>query len=144
MSGIVLWEKCQSPGWSWLMENKLQNTFWMKFAFLAIFKRPSPVAQTIKNLPAMQKLQVLGQEDPLEKGVTIYSSIFAWRILWIKEPGVVAKSQHGWTTKASTTFKTLIILSVFLLGLVPHTSTIAFLSWATTYADIHNCSDLQV
>ena len=42
----------------------------------------SLMAQTIKNLPAMQKTQVrsLGQEDPLERGMTTYSSIVAWRI----------------------------------------------------------------
>ena len=38
----------------------------------------------IKNLPAMQETQVrsLGVEDPLEKGMTTYSSIGAWRITW--------------------------------------------------------------
>ena len=28
----------------------------------------------------------LGQEDPLEKGMAIHSSILAWRIPWIEEP----------------------------------------------------------
>jgi len=48
----------------------------------------SLVAQTVKNLPAMQETQVqsLGQEDPLEKGMTIHSSVLAWRIPWIGEP----------------------------------------------------------
>ena len=43
----------------------------------------------IKNLPTMQKTQVqsLGAEDPLEKGMTTYSSIGAWRIPWTEEPG---------------------------------------------------------
>ena len=42
----------------------------------------SLMVQTIKNLPAMQETQVrsLGQEDPLERGMTTYSSIVAWRI----------------------------------------------------------------
>ena len=41
------------------------------------------VAQTVKNLPAMQETQVgsLGQEDPLEKEMATHSSILAWRIL---------------------------------------------------------------
>ena len=41
-----------------------------------------PVAQMVKNLPAMQETWVrsLGQEDPLEKGMAIHSSILAWRI----------------------------------------------------------------
>ena len=29
----------------------------------------------------------LGQEDPLEKGMAIHSSILAWRILWTEKPG---------------------------------------------------------
>jgi len=43
----------------------------------------------IKSLPAMQEIWVrsLGQEDPLEKGMTIHSSSFAWRIPWTEEPG---------------------------------------------------------
>ena len=49
----------------------------------------SIVAQTVKNLPAMQETQVqsLGQEDPLEKDIATHSSILAWRIPWTKEPG---------------------------------------------------------
>ena len=39
------------------------------------------IAQTVKNLPAMQETWVrsLGQEDPLEKGVATHSHIVAWR-----------------------------------------------------------------
>ena len=42
----------------------------------------SLVAQTLKNLPAMQNIQVpsLGWEDPLEEEMATHSSIFAWRI----------------------------------------------------------------
>ena len=49
----------------------------------------SLVAQTVKNPPAMQEIWVwsLGQEDPLEKGTAIHSSILAWRIPWTEEPG---------------------------------------------------------
>ena len=32
-------------------------------------------------------VQSLGQEDPLEKGMTTHSSILAWEISWTKEPG---------------------------------------------------------
>jgi len=47
------------------------------------------VAQTVKNLPHMQKTQVqsLGREDPLEKGMATHSSILAWRIPWTEEVG---------------------------------------------------------
>ena len=49
-----------------------------------IYIRASPMAQMVKNLPAMQEtpVQFLGQEDPLEKGKATHSSILAWRIPW--------------------------------------------------------------
>ena len=33
------------------------------------------------------RVQSLGQEDPLEKGLATLSSILAWRITWTEEPG---------------------------------------------------------
>ena len=50
------------------------------------------MAQTVKNLPAIQELQEtwvrsLGQEDPLEKEMETHSGILAWRIPWTEEPG---------------------------------------------------------
>ena len=44
--------------------------------------RDSLVAQSVKNLPAMQEtwVQFLGQEDPLEKEMATCSSILTWRI----------------------------------------------------------------
>ena len=61
------------------------------FAFLKMWIIPtvsSLVAQTIKNLPAMQETQVqsLGWEDPSEKKMTAHSSILAWRITWTEDP----------------------------------------------------------
>ena len=49
----------------------------------------SQVAQTVKNLPAMQEtwVQSLGWEDLLEKGMAAHPSILAWRIPWTEEPG---------------------------------------------------------
>ena len=49
----------------------------------------SLVAQRVKNLPAMQETRVrsLDQEDPLEKGMAIHSSVLARRIPWTEEPG---------------------------------------------------------
>ena len=49
----------------------------------------SLVAQKVKNLPAMQekRVQSLGWEDPLEKGMATHSTILAWRIPWTVEPG---------------------------------------------------------
>ena len=47
------------------------------------------MAQTVKTLPAMQenRVQSLGQEDSLEKGMATHSSVLAWRIPWAEEPG---------------------------------------------------------
>ena len=49
----------------------------------------SLVAQSVKNLPAMQETRVhfLGWEDSLEKEIATHSSILAWRIPWTEEPG---------------------------------------------------------
>ena len=34
----------------------------------------------------------LGQEDPLEKEMATYSSIFAWEVPWTEEPGRLQSS----------------------------------------------------
>ena len=49
----------------------------------------SLVAQRLKHLPAMWEtwVQSLGWEDPLEKEMATHSSILAWRIPWMEEPG---------------------------------------------------------
>ena len=48
----------------------------------------SLVAQTVKNLPAMQETRVrsLGWEDPLEKEMATRSSILAWKIPRTEKP----------------------------------------------------------
>ena len=69
----------------------------------------SPVAQTVKNPPAMRKTLVrsLGWEDSLEEGLATHSSILAWRIPWTEELGGLQSVQsgnvrHDWVTKHST------------------------------------------
>ena len=49
----------------------------------------SLVAQSVKNLPAMQETWVrfLGWEDPLEKEKATHSSSLAWKIPWMDEHG---------------------------------------------------------
>ena len=49
------------------------------------------VAQMVKNLPVIQetRIQFLGQETSMQKGMATHSSILAWRILWTEEHGVV-------------------------------------------------------
>ena len=51
---------------------------------ISIFLEASPVTQTVKNLPAVRETgaQSLGWEDPLEKGMAVHSTIFAWRTPW--------------------------------------------------------------
>ena len=48
-----------------------------------------PNGSAVQNLPAIQETRMwsLGQEDPLEKEMTTYSSILAWEIPWTEEPG---------------------------------------------------------
>ena len=55
-----------------------------------------PVAQMVKNLPAMQETGVrsLDWKDPLKKGMATQSSILAWRIPWIQVPGVLQSLGH--------------------------------------------------
>ena len=51
-------------------------------SLLEMHLRASPVAQLVKNPPAVWETWVrsLGWEDPLEKGKATHSSILAWRI----------------------------------------------------------------
>ena len=69
----------------------------------------SLVAQMVKSLPAMWETQVwsLGWEDLPEKGMATDSSILAWKIPWMKEPGGLQSmgSQrvgHDWATNTHT------------------------------------------
>ena len=61
----------------------------------------SLVAQTTKNLPAMQETWVpsLSWEDPLEEGMTTHASILAWRIPL--DRGAWQAAVHG-VTKSQT------------------------------------------
>ena len=50
------------------------------------------MATVVKNPPVSAKdtrevVRFLGLEDPLEKEVAAHSSILAWRIPWMEEPG---------------------------------------------------------
>ena len=70
---------------------------------------PTPlVAQMVKNLLAMWKSWVgsLGQEDPLEKGMAIHSSLLAWRI---PRAGILTP----WSQKESDTTDRLTLFNFF-------------------------------
>ena len=59
------------------------------YFYLSSFMYASLVAQMLERLPAMRETWVrsLGREDSLEKEMATHSSILAWRIPWVEEPG---------------------------------------------------------
>ena len=69
----------------------------------------SPLAQQVKNLPAMQETQEtqvrsLGQEDPLKEEMATHSSILAWKIPWTEESsGLQSKGLQSGTRWSSST-----------------------------------------
>ena len=72
------------------------------------FSRDSLVAQMVKSLPVMWETWVwsLGLEDPLEKEMATHSSILAWKIPWMEEPGRLQsmgsqRIRHNWATSLS-------------------------------------------
>ena len=70
----------------------------------AICSLVSLVAQVVKSLPAMQEtmVQFLGQEDPLEKEMATHSSILAWKIPLMEEPGgLQSVGCKSWTCLSS-------------------------------------------
>ena len=68
------------------------------------------MAQTVKRVPTMWEtwVQSLGQEDLLEKAMATHSSILAWKIPWMEEPG--RATDHG-VTKSQTGLSDLPFLS---------------------------------
>ena len=91
-----------TPLWPLLFSNTLV------LCVLAKLLGTSLVAQTVKHLPTMRDtwVQSLGWEDLLEKGVVTHSSILAWKIPWMVEPGRLQSmgSQrvgHDWATSLS-------------------------------------------
>ena len=82
------------------------------FFFLNIF----PIAQTVKNLPAMQetRVQSLSQEDPLEKGMAIHSSILPG-----KSHGQKSLAGYSlWVCKESDTIEQLVHTTRLLIYLL--------------------------
>ena len=69
--------------------NGIQALLPRKFSF--------PVAQAVKNLPAVQETQVRspGGKDPLEKEMATHSGIRAWRIPWTEDPGSYSPWGHN-------------------------------------------------
>ena len=86
------WEKEEEQVKTLLPPPVLQRSLWTScvchpnpdapFGHLCVFAWAPLVAQSVKNLPAVQETWVrsLGWEDPLEEGMATHSSILAWRI----------------------------------------------------------------
>ena len=90
------------PSWSGRRNRFFKRIILSCFRNLLSF----PGGSVVKNSRAMQEIQVpsLAQEDPLEEGMTTYSSILAWRIPWTGEPeGLQSmwsqRVRHDWATK---------------------------------------------
>ena len=81
------------------------------------------MAQTVKDLPAMQETWVrsLGWEDALEKGMATQSSILAWRIPWTEELGRLQFKQLQRVGLDRVTFTTTLCFGGEALP--PHSST---------------------
>ena len=86
------------------------NSLALKFLYspTLISTRTFLVAQMVKHLPIVREtwVQSLGWEDLLEKEMATHSSILAWKILWMEEPGRLQSmgSQrvgHDWATSLS-------------------------------------------
>ena len=75
----------------------------------------SLMAQTVKNLTAMQEAQVwsLGQEDHLEKEMATHFSVLAWRIPWVEKLGGLQSrgSQRVGHNSATNTLKHTLLIS---------------------------------
>ena len=74
----------------------------------------------VKNPPAMQetRVQSLGWEDPLEKGMATHSSILAWRIPWTEEPGPWGHKELEMTKQLTHTFVKRIDLMLSVLSTI--------------------------
>ena len=70
------------------------------------------VTQMVKNPPAVleTRIQSLGQEDPLEKGMATHSSVLAWEISWTEEPD----RSRGLKKSQRTEWLTLTLIFFFL------------------------------
>ena len=89
---------------SWQLTEKPERAFWPTcYLLLSLVKYwTSLEAQMVKNLPTTQ-VQSLGWEELLEKEMATHSSIPAWKIPWMEEPGRLQfmglqRVGHDWAT----------------------------------------------
>ena len=60
-----------------------------KFQYRKVF----PGGSVVKN-PQRRWVRSMGREDPLEKEMTVHSSILAWEVPWTEEPGRLSPQDH--------------------------------------------------
>jgi len=94
------------------MFNKYLKGCLFRFLLSTFLQSTSLVAQTVKRLPTMweTRVQSLGREDLLEKEMATHSSILAWKIPWMVEPGRLQSmgSQrvgYDWATSLPTVIR---------------------------------------
>ena len=85
----------------WFSSTKSPNNLYTQHS------RDFPGGLAVENSPVMQKtqetrVQSLGWEDPLEKGMATHSWILAWRVPWTEEPGRLQfiglqRVRHDWS-----------------------------------------------
>ena len=96
------------------------------------------MAEWVKNLLAMQeipeiRIRFLGQEDSLEEGTAIHSSILAWRIPWTEELGRLQSIGHKESDTTEATECTLILVAQLVKNLPAMQETLVqFLGWEDT------------
>ena len=121
---------------------------------MPLCQKSSLVAQRLKHLPAMWETWVrsLSQEDPLEKEIATHSSIRAWRIPWMEEPGGLQSmgSQrvgHDWVTSLHFHFlcqrsAAFIYMDLFLSSLFCSINYLCIFLVILSYLD--HCSFMQL
>ena len=108
---------CKIQGW---MKHKLESRSPGEISITSDTPMATPlwktslVAQMVKHLSTMQetRVQSLGWEDPLEKGMAIHSGTIVWKIPWTEEPGRLQpmgsqRVGHDWATSRSGKTKDL-------------------------------------
>ena len=108
--GYVAWSKPDVQLECWNRRNSCYVRLWKN---QSIYENEwaSLVAQMIIYLQwRRSRFKSLGQEDPLEKEMTTHSSILAWGIPWMEEPGGLhsmgsQRVEHDWATNAFTFMK---------------------------------------
>ena len=108
---LVMLTQCFEKGRVSYLESFSQNLYFT-FVLIYVWCWVSQVALVVKNMPpkagdAGNESPIPGPEDPLEKGMATHSSILAWRIPWIEEPGglqsiVLQRVRHAWNVTCVT------------------------------------------